>query len=189
MATVIWKSTDGWNTKNVIWSGIPAIGNANNITTLYANLSHIYVGTWKLSRNTISGGDPQDITPSGATTNQINNNILVTNYISEYGISYKSVTVINKYSDKTVRLYSSYFPELAQSWVPVSGTIINDMAVDVIFPDVDDSPRFLVGLSGTSSRVKIYLLGSGIGTGSYDTNWTAMVSGASVTDLEAVRLI
>jgi hypothetical protein len=187
MTTVVWKSPDGWASKDPIWTSGIMVGSSDNTTIVYANLDYVYAAGWRLFRNSNLGGDSLEITPSGGTT-QLNNNILVSNYVSEYGLTYSTIAAINSYDQNKVGLYRSIFPSTQATWTSVSG-IQNEIGIDIVFPDVPESPRFLIGMSGGGGKVRVLLTSSGSDFIQYNTNWTPMVSGAIVTDLETVRII
>jgi hypothetical protein len=189
MATVVWKTTDSWENKQVIWSG--AVGNMHQIARLFADTNFVYVGTWRISRTTVSGGNVDDISPD-ITTSSVNSNTMISNFLTDYGLSLATAGIVNFYTQDRMDIYTSYYPETQNSWALASG-VPNELGIDVVFPEIPESPRFLIGLSGISNqKVLIATTGSGIDAllvAIYPTNWTAMISGAIVTDLEEVRII
>lgn len=113
------------------------------------------------------------------------NRIIASHYIDEFFNPYNTVALesVSGYTD----MYYTYYPESQLTWTTTSG--INATPVDVVFPEYLPLPRFLIGISGGDARKVMIIIASGGLDNRYPTNWTAMPSGARVTDLEVVRII
>jgi hypothetical protein len=182
----MYESKDFGLTLNPLWSGIAFF--PLNIQ-LYADIFDVYiVGLHSIVNTFLSR---IDTSPDGAYTilnvepPTTEGRLEMTHYFNDFGFSQYSVVLE---VDGEHNLMATFYPEYPGAWTtfaPVPGS-----PIDVVFPDMPDSPRFVVGFSGNSPH-KVWIISAtdeGL-TVQYPTNWSAMISGAMVKDLEVVRFI
>lgn len=196
----VWETTNSFDDKYISWSGY----NASLACGLYADATNCYV----LGQH--AGFDDRQIrfiTRLDVTTTTEDENTYHPEYNVGYTTTYQRLLMTHYIDDLGHALYSvshevpvsgaigatasgSFFytayPESSASWIETTGEKI---PVDLVFPDKLDNPRFLLGLYGNvTEKVMVVWAVSGLAT-RYPTNWTAMVSGSAVTDLEAPRIL
>lgn len=206
MATYLFETADSYTSQAVIWSGY-----GSQYTTLFADVFNIYLQGFHVS---MSGGaryltriavaTASGVTTSGSSGYAVNLyedtdvspdvsdlHLITAQFMDEFFNPYNTLTIEASYGRDT--MYYSAYPEIVGGWLSTSG--IGDRAVvDMIFPEYLTYPRFLVAVSGELTDKIVVIPASGLlvtsgGSGRYATNWSAMVSGAIVTDLEAVRIV
>jgi len=177
MTTVLWESDDQFNNIYQIWDG----GLTQAYAKIYSNCNHAYV-LWRVVERIVHGSgverQPTTISPGCLSPNSI---YLASNYITEFGMAWYTALV----STPTGDMWYGPYPENTDSWIQVDG--VSPTPIDVVFPDMPQSPRFLVGVSGNPWAIIVYAP-SGL-AGRLNTNWSVMNSEATVTDLEATRII
>jgi len=177
MTTVLWESDDQFATIQNIWQ--------DNIlqysAKVFADLTYAYVCERTITRLVTGSGVERNTVVISPAQLSYNSYYLLSNYLTEWGLGV--ATVVIEVVDG--RVWYGPYPPTAGLWTLASG--INVDPVDVVFPDIPESPRFVVGVSGAPHGIVI-LAASGL-IDRYDTNWSAMTTSATVTDLEATRII
>ena len=177
MTTVLWESDDQFNSIYQIWDG----NISQPLAKIYSNCNHAYVLCRAVERIVHGSGVERHsvvISPGYLSPNSI---YLLSNYITEFGMAWYSVLVSTPAGD----MWYGPYPENTGSWTIASG--VSPTPVDIVFPDIPESPRFIIGVSGVPHGIVI-LSPSGL-INRYDTDWSAMTTSATVTDLEATRII
>lgn len=186
MPLVLYESKNFGQTINPIWSGQVFIIQNQQI---YADIFDVYlVGLHSIVNTFLTRIDTSPV--GGYTTLNLeppttDAHLEMTHYFGDFGLAQYSVVIE---ADGNHNLMATLYPEYPGFWTtfaPVPGS-----PIDVIFPDMPDSPRFVIGFSGNSPQ-KVWIVSattSGLNI-QYATNWSAMISGAMVKDLEVVRFI
>lgn len=186
MPTVLWETDDSFDSKYIIWSGSVT----QQGSTLYADYEYAYICTVYLYRLKFgmgsgiaqSGRDVTNITPTGNA-----GPFIMTHYLNEWGDYFYSISLKKPFNvtQSGLKLWQSNWPETSNSWNLYTWS---GYPVDIIFPNYLEDRRVVIGVN-TSGYVKVLpVTNSGIGI-SYFTDWSAMESGITVTDLEARIII
>ena len=176
-----------------IWSGLPPL--LPQLSKIYADTLDTYIegpykpldaSSWLLRVNTREPAYLAEETHPPAAANSMG--LLAVHYWGEGGYAVYTAAVAvsgNK------NLFASNYPEYQYQWTDCGGpNTASGNAVDIVFPDTPNSPRFLIGIDGADSEHVLVVLADSPGLiNRYPTNWTAMSGIGSVTDLECVRFI
>jgi hypothetical protein len=177
MTTVLWESDDQFNSIYSIWSG----GLTQYSANVYADLTYAYVCATTIYRIVVGSGVERNVTLIQPEVLDFNHHYLLSNYLTEWGLGAAQVIL----HVPSGRLWWSSYPATPSTWQQA-----NDLGyegVDIIFPDMPQSPRFVIGVSGIPHAL-VTLAASGL-VDRYNTNWSAMTASGTVTDLESMRII
>lgn len=195
MALVVWESRDSWDTPQPVWSGISPF-TASGLK-LFSDIFYTYIiGTYNswIGNNllrldtqereevTILPYEGEEIGPTSDISK-----FVMCHYINDIGLAQYSVMIEQNYDTGVDKLFSTIYPEFQDGWQEFPQ--IFGVPIDIVFPDIPESPRFVVGITEQPlEHVIVILTTPGLGT-RLNSNWSAMISGAIVTDLEAIRFI
>jgi len=186
MTTVLWESDDNFSSMYTIWTG-----NFINMSTpknrliderVFSNLDYAYVLSRRVVRIVHGSGIERNETTISPGDQTIGTIYLAANYITEFGMSWYTVLVTTPGGE----MWYGPCPETSDSWIQTADGI-SPTPIDIVFPDMPQSPRFVVGVSGNPWAIVVYAP-SGL-AGRLNTDWSSMDSAATVTDLEATRII
>lgn len=187
MPVVLYESKDFGISLNPLWSG--SVFFPQNIQ-IYADIFDTYiVGLNSIFNNFLTKIDTSPdggytVTDYGEFTTS--SPLQMTHYFGEIGLAQYSVVIE---TTSTLYLMATEYPEQPNAWVSYYPPLPQS-AIDVVFPDMVDSPRFVIGFQGnTPEKVYVVLAQDQYLSVRYATDWTALASGSSIKDLEVVRFI
>lgn len=187
MASVLWETSDSFDNMYIIWSGAATPWK----TYLYADYQYVYISQAPSITRLLGGmgsgvsmdaREVTNISPAGGSLVPY----VLTHHLNIWGDTFYTVAleapIVVTASGGEV--HHSFHPEDSDSWESYDQTF--GRVIDVEFPNYLEDLRVCVGVS-TSGFVRVLPVspsGADI-AGSYWTDWSAMDSQATVTDLEA----
>lgn len=186
MTAVIWETDDSFDNKFIIWSGIASVLGS----TLYADYDYVYLCTWDITRilrgpGSGSGNEERDVTI--VSPQLYAGPYIMTHHLDTWGEYFYSVALKAPFIPLVQeQIYHSPWLESTDSWTQYTWS---GQPIDVLFPNYLDDLRVLVGVTDSGSNVMVQRVSESGILNSYATNWSAMISNVTVTDLEARVII
>lgn len=186
MASVIWETDNSFDDMFIVWSGIATILGS----TLYADYDYVYMCSIDIRRflhGPGSGSSNLDRQETVISPQVSAGPYIMTHHLNEWGDNFYSVALKAPNIPLIQEMiYHSPWLETTDSWTEYTWS---GQPIDVVFPNYLDDLRVLVGVTESGSNVMVQRVAESGILNNYPTDWTAMTSNTTVTDLETRELI